>query len=81
MDHNALPPDDTELPAILDELILRAAHAEVEVRRAALEGIYELAFKVHAKAAAAIPTLIGGLAQPDPKIGESSLWALKMLCS
>jgi HEAT repeat protein len=76
VDYNAPPPGDAELPAILTELIDRAGHADVQIRREAIERIYELALKVHVKAAAAIPTLIGGLVEPDPKIGESSLWAL-----
>lgn len=76
MDCNAPPPDDAELPAILADLTDRAGHVDVNIRREAIERIYELALKVHAKAAAAIPSLVGGLADPDPKIGENSLWAL-----
>lgn len=76
MDYTAPPPDDAELPALLAELTDQARHADVNTRRQAIEEIYELALKVHSKAAAAIPTLIGGLHEPDPKIGESSLWAL-----
>lgn len=76
MDYNAPPPDDDELPPMLAALIGRAGSADVNTRREAVEQIYELAFKVHAKAAAAIPCLIAALVDPDPKIGESSLWAL-----
>lgn len=76
MDYNAPPPDDAELPAILADLTNRAVHVDVNIRREAIERIYELALKVHAKAAAAIPSLVGGLVDSDPKIGESSLWAL-----
>lgn len=76
MDYNAPPPDDAELPAILADLTIRAEHVDVDIRREAIERIYELALKVHAKAAAAIPCLVGGLVDSDPRIGESSLWAL-----
>jgi HEAT repeat protein len=76
VDYNAAPPDDAELPAILADLTDRAGHVDVNVRREAIERIYELAIKVHAKVAAAIPSLVGGLVDPDPKIGESALWAL-----
>lgn len=76
VDYNALPPDDADLPAVLADLIDRAGHVDVDVRREAIAQIYELAFKVQAKAAAAIPCLVGGLADPDPKIGESASWAL-----
>ena len=76
MDYNSPPPDDAELPAILADLIDRAEHVDLDVRREAIEQIYELAFKVHDKAAAAIPCLVGGLVDPDPKIGESASWAL-----
>jgi HEAT repeat protein len=76
VDYNSPPPDDAELPAILADLTYRAGHVDVNIRREAIERIYELAFKVHGKAAAAIPSLVGGLVDPDPKIGESSLWAL-----
>ncbi|MCZ8158824.1 MAG: hypothetical protein O9256_02925 [Rhizobiaceae bacterium] len=76
VDYDAPPPDDAELPAILADLAHRAEHADVNVRREAIEQIYELAFRIHAKAAAAIPCLVGGLTDPDPKIGESALWAL-----
>lgn len=76
MDYNALPADDAALPAILADLIDRAGHIDVNVRREAIEQIYELAYKVHAKAAAAIPCLVGALVDPDPKIGESATWAL-----
>lgn len=76
MDYDAPPPDDAELPAILADLIDRAGHVDVDVRREAIARIYELAFKVDAKAAAAIPCLIGGLVDPDPKTGERALWAL-----
>ncbi len=72
MDYNSLPPDDAELPAILVDLIDRAEHVDLDVRREAIEQIYELALKVHDKAAAAIPCLVGGLVDPDPKIGESA---------
>jgi HEAT repeat protein len=76
VDYNAPPPDDAELPAILNDLIDRASHLDVNVRRSAIEQIYELALKVNAKAASAIPCLVGGLVDPDSRIGESSLWAL-----
>jgi HEAT repeat protein len=76
MDYNALPPDDAELPVILADLTNRAQHGDVSIRREAIERIYELAFKVRAKAAAAIPCLVGGLVDSDPRIGERSLWAL-----
>lgn len=76
VDYNAPPPNDAELPAILADLIDRAGHLDVNIRREAIERIYELALKVNAKAAVAIPSLIGGLIDPDPQIGESSLWAL-----
>lgn len=76
MDYNAPPPDDAELPAILSSLIDRALHVDVNIRREAVEQIYELALKVQIKAGAAIPALIDCLADPDPKIGESALWAL-----
>lgn len=76
MDYNSPPPDDAELPALLADLIDRAEHVDLDVRREAFEQIYELAFKVHDKAAAAIPCLVVGLVDPDPKIGESASWAL-----
>jgi len=76
VDYNALPPDDAELPAILADLIDRAGQVDVDVRREAIEQIYELAFKVRGKAAAAIPCLVGGLVDPDSRIGESASWAL-----
>lgn len=76
MDYNAPPPDDAELPAILSSSIERAAHVDIDVRREAVEQIYELALKVKAKAGAAVPALIRCLADPDPKIGDSALWAL-----
>jgi HEAT repeat protein len=77
MDFNAPPPDDDELPVLLADLTARAEHADLDVRRQAIEKIYELALKVGEKAAVAVPVLVGGLVDPDPKIGESSLWALK----
>jgi HEAT repeat protein len=76
VDYNALPPGDAELPGILSDLIDRAQHVDVDVRRDAIEKIYELALKVKAKAASAIPCLVGGLVDPDPRIGESASWAL-----
>jgi len=76
MDLNAPPPDDTELPAMVAALIVRAASEDLGDRRAAIEAIYELAYKVGPKVAGAIPTLMGGLLDADPKIGESALWAL-----
>lgn len=76
MDCDAPPFDDAELQAILAELMNRAAHVDVNIRREAIEQICELAWKVQAKAAVAIPSLVGGLIDSDPKIGESSLWAL-----
>lgn len=76
MDYDAPPPDESELPAILADLTDRAGHVDVNIRREAIEQIYDLAFKFDGKVAAAIPSLVGCLADPDPKIGESSLWAL-----
>lgn len=76
MDFNAPPPDDAELPEILADLTVRAGDVDLNIRREAIERIYELAFKVRAKAAAAIPSLVDGLFDPDSKIGESALWAL-----
>jgi len=76
MDYDAPPPDDVELPGILADLTHRAGHVDVNIRREAIERIYELALKVHAKAATAIPCLVRGLTDSDPKIGESSSWAL-----
>ncbi len=76
MDLNAPPPDDAQLQRALVELIAQAEQAQLEFRRQAIEQLYELAYKVGSKAAPAIPTLLGGLADPDPKIGESALWAL-----
>ncbi len=66
MDYNAPPPDDAELPAILADLTDRSGHLDVNIRREAIQRIYELALKVHAKAAAAIPSLVSGLVDPDP---------------
>lgn len=77
MDPNTPPPDDAQLPVLLSELTVRAVHGDLEVRRLAIEQIYEIAYKVGSKATVAIPVLVGGLVDPDPKIGESSLWALK----
>lgn len=76
MDYDALPPDDAQLAAILADLTDRAGHVDVNIRREAIERIYALALKVHAKAAAAIPCLVDGLVDPDSRIGESALWAL-----
>jgi HEAT repeat protein len=76
VDYNDPPPDDAELPAVLAELTERAEHVDVNIRREAIERIYGIALKVHVKAAAAIPALVGGLVDPDAEIGESSLWAL-----
>jgi hypothetical protein len=47
MDLNAPPPDDTELPEIVAALIVRATSEDVGDRRAAIEEIYELAYKRH----------------------------------
>lgn len=77
MDYNAPPPDDAELPALIAELIGTAGSFDLDVRRTAIERLYELAFKVGPKAAAAVPQLIAALLDPDPKIGESAGWALK----
>lgn len=77
MDYNAPPPDDAELPALIAELIGTAGSSDLDVRRTAIERLYELAFKVGPKAAAAVPQLIAALLDPDPKIGESAGWALK----
>jgi HEAT repeat protein len=76
MDYHTPPPDDAELPAILSGLIDRTLHTDLLIRREAVEQVYELALKVQAKACVAIPALIRCLGDPDPKIGESALWAL-----
>ena len=77
MDFNSPPPDDTRLPAVLADLNRRARHADPKVRHTAFEQLYEVAYKVGAKAASAIPVLVEGLVDPDAGIGEKSLWALK----
>jgi HEAT repeat protein len=76
MDIDAPPPDDSELPAMVAALAVRAASEDLGERWAAIEEIYELACKIGPKVASAIPTLMGGLLDADPKIGESALWAL-----
>ena len=76
MDLNSPPPNDEELPGLVNALIERSASANLDERRAAIEGLYELAYKVRSKVASAIPTLIGAMLDPDPKSGESALWAL-----
>lgn len=76
MNFNDPPPDDAELPGILSDLLDQAEHADLGLRRAAFERLYELALKVQTKISASVPTLIAGLADPDPQIGESAVWAL-----
>jgi len=61
---------------VIGAFIKQSASTSLEERRAAIEGLYELAYKVHSKVASAIPTLIDALLDPDPKLGESALWAL-----
>lgn len=77
MDYNAPPPSDRELPALLSTLCARAADVDSEIRSAAVEDIYEIAFKVRVKASAAIPVLVERLADSIPKVSESASWALK----
>lgn len=77
MDYNAPPPSDDELPALLRALCIRAADADSEIRVAAVEDIYAIAFKVGAKASSAIPVLVERLADSVPKVSESASWALK----
>ena len=76
MDVNAPPPHDLDLPGVVARLVARAKTKNPDDRRDAIEQMYELAYKVGPKVANAIPMLIDGLADPDPKVGESSLWAL-----
>ncbi len=76
MDLNAAPPEDSELPATVAACAARAASGDLDERRAAIEALYELACQVGPKVAGAIPTLIHGLLDADPKVGESALWAL-----
>jgi HEAT repeat protein len=76
MDTNSPPPDDAELPALLDDLVTRAQSASADDRLAAVEGLYELAFKTGPKIAGAIPALIDRLLDSNPKVGESAGWAL-----
>ena len=76
MDINTPPPEDAELPSVVAALVVRATQGDVGERRAAIEEIYDLAYKVGRKVASAIPALIGGLLDADQKTGESSLWAL-----
>lgn len=76
MDMNAPPPDDEELPSVVSELSIHSRSSNVEERRAAVEKLYELSYKTGPGIASAIPALIEALSDPDPKVGESALWAL-----
>ncbi|KAI1696911.1 HEAT repeats domain-containing protein [Ditylenchus destructor] len=64
MNFNDPPPDDAELPGILSDLLDQAEH----------RGPRPPAGRT--KISASVPTLIAGLADPDPQIGESAVWAL-----
>ncbi len=77
MDINTPPPSDEELPQVVSGLIAQARVPDVDDRRAAIEKLYELAYKAGPKIAAAIPVLIDGLLDRDDKIGQPSLWALR----
>lgn len=61
----------------LGKLIASASSRNIEMRRTAIEEIYTLARDSGEKVSRAIPVLVDGLLDPDPKLGESSLWALK----
>lgn len=76
MNFNDLPPDDAELQGILSDLLDQSSTRTPGLRRAAFERLYELALKVQTKISASVPTPIAGLADPDPQIGESAVWAL-----
>lgn len=76
MDMSAPPPDDDELPTIVLDLTIQAQSASVEERRTAVERLYELCYKAGPRFASAVPVLNEALFDPDPKIGESALWAL-----
>lgn len=77
MDPSAPPTDDEELHATVANLVAQAGDTATEVRRVAFEGLYELAYRVGPRIASAIPALMEGMLDPDPKIGESAQWALK----
>lgn len=76
MDLNSPPPEDAELPGVVNGLIRQSASPSLTERQAAIEGLYELAYKVRCRVASAIPSLVDALLDPDPKLGESALWAL-----
>lgn len=76
MNWNDPPPDDEELPAMVGKLVIRARSSSVNDKREAVEALYDLAFRVGRKAAAAVPVLIERLSDADSKTAESALWAL-----
>jgi HEAT repeat protein len=76
MDTNAPPLDDEVLPGVVQLLVDRAQSRNAVDRHAAVEELYELAYKVGPKIAAAIPVLIHAIAEPDEKLGSSAQWAL-----
>lgn len=76
MNWDTPPPDDRELPTIIGKLVVKARSPGADEKRKAVEALYDLAFKVGPKAAAAIPVLIERLGDGDPKTAESALWAL-----
>ena len=76
MNPNDPPPDDSALPGVISDLARRARTSDVEGRRQAVEELYEIAYKVGAKGAAAIPVLIECLGDRDEKTGDGALWGL-----
>ena len=76
MNWNDPPPDDKDLPGIVGKLIVKAQSFDADEKRNAVEAIYDLAFKVGAKVAAAVPVLVECLGDADRKTAESALWAL-----
>lgn len=77
MNSNDLPIDDEELLAMLSMLVIKARSSDSDEKREAVEAIYKTAYKMGAKAVAAVPVLIECLGDADRKTAEIALWALR----
>lgn len=76
MDFYSPPPDEAELVKVMADYLAQAQSPKLDERRAGIEAIFELAFKIGPRVAASIPVLVEALLDGDEKLGESASWAL-----
>jgi len=69
-------PDDAAIARQVAQLARDAATDDLEQRRKAVEGIYEICYAGRGRAPTAVPVLLNYIHDADDKVGESAAWGL-----